>query len=242
MASYVSVDTLMKLLGPADLRPTDKTIRQVLQYGQQAVPGLIQIASDHDLLHSSEPEVYAPLHALRLLGELMNPEIATMLLLLANDMAEHEEERVPAIWLSDAPQLLARLGSQGIDLMFGHLDNPGLPLESRCMAGETLGFIVGVAPEAYDQIVAGLQTRLESDDTAVVTSAVVGLALLGVTDSYQQIMRLYREKKIDANQIAASEARQLLLSKAEKRLACARHPLAERYEQHGPFPESYYQQ
>jgi hypothetical protein len=50
-------------------------------------------------------------------------------------------------------------------------------------------------------------------------------------------MALYKAEKIDREIISPGVARQLLLSKGDKRLACAKHPLWERYDQHGPFSD-----
>jgi hypothetical protein len=46
---------------------------------------------------------------------------------------------------------------------------------------------------------------------------------------------MYRAGTIDSAIIPAGALRQMLLSDSSKRLACARHPLWERYDQHGPF-------
>jgi hypothetical protein len=47
---------------------------------------------------------------------------------------------------------------------------------------------------------------------------------------------MYRAGKRDQEILPAAAARQLLLSDSTKRLACAKHSLWERYDQHGPFP------
>ena len=58
------------------------------------------------------------------------------------------------------------------------------------------------------------------------------LANLGAGDLYPEIMSMYRAGRVDQSIAPAGAVRQLLLSDSEKRLACAKHPFWERYDQH----------
>jgi hypothetical protein len=99
-----------------------------------------------------------------------------------------------------------------------------------------LGYITVVAPATHDAIIAGIRERMERSEDKVLTSHLaIALANMGVSDLYPELMAMYRTGKLDQEILPAAAARQLLLTDSSKRLACAKHPLWERYDQHGPF-------
>ncbi|MFN8570269.1 MAG: hypothetical protein U0Z44_22635, partial [Kouleothrix sp.] len=84
--------------------------------------------------------------------------------------------------------------------------------------------------------VAGLRARLASaGDKQLASYLVTALGNLGMKELYPDVLAMYRAGTIDSAIIPAGALRQMLLSDSSKRLACARHPLWERYDQHGPF-------
>ena len=84
-----------------------------------------------------------------------------------------------------------------------------------------------------------LMLEAQSDDERFTAHLVSALASLGVGPAYQQIMGLYRAHKVDTSIIPSATARQLLLAPGPApRLECAQHPLWERYDRHGPYPEA----
>jgi len=110
-------------------------------------------------------------------------------------------------------------------------------MAARSGALTALGYVTAVAPDTHDAIIAGIRERMDRSEDKVLTSHLaIALANLGVSDLYPELMAMYRAGTLDQDILPAAVARQLLLSDSTKRLACAKHPLWERYDQHGPFP------
>ncbi len=171
----------IKQLHREGLRPSERLVNTITRAGAAAFTPLLELAIDVELLHEEAPECYAPIHALRLLGE---------------------------------------------------------PIIARSSALFALTYVTSVVPETRDALIAELRERLATtEDKAFASYLAIALGNLGVKDAYAEIMALYRAGRIDQEIIPAGAVRQLLLTDGAKRLACAIHPLWERYDQHGPFPE-----
>ncbi len=169
----------IKQLHREGLRPSERLVNTITRAGAAAFTPLLELAIDVELLHEEAPECYAPIHALRLLGEVGSVEMI-----------------------------------------------------------EPLTYVTSVVPETRDALIAELRERLATtEDKAFASYLAIALGNLGVKDAYAEIMALYRAGRIDQEIIPAGAVRQLLLTDGAKRLACAIHPLWERYDQHGPFPE-----
>jgi len=150
----------------------------------------------------------------------------------------YEDERPPAMWAEEVPQIIARLGVAAIEPLWRIANDETWPIVARSNALFALTYVASVAPETRDALIAELRERLAAtEDIALASYLVVALGNLGVKDAYAEIMSLYRAGRIDQEIIPAGAMRQLLLTDSTKRLACASHPLWERYDQHGPFPE-----
>lgn len=221
----------------AGMRPNERLWTTIIRSGAAAYPALLELACNVGALHADEPECYGPLHALRLLGEVGQLEMIDTLMGLLPLELEYEDEKLPQLWAEELPQLVARLGAPAIEPLWALADDTSKQSAARGCALLALGYLTAIEPEAREPIVAGLRERLAAaDDPAWAGQIVTALANLGAPESYAEVMALYRAGKIDQGIIPAGAARQLLLSASAKRLACAKHPLPERYDQHGPFP------
>ena len=230
----------VKQLRRAGLRPGERLVQHILRAGKAAVAPLLDLALETDLLHDDLPECFAPLHALRLLGELRPPEMLAPLLDALPLELYYAEEELPETWASEVPQIIGRLGADVVEPLWGRADDASRAMAQRGAALLALTYVTAIDPTTHDPIVSGLRERLEhSDDKTFSAHLVVALANIGIPELYKDVMALYREGRIDQEVIPAGVARQLLLSDGENRLACARHPLWERYDQHGPFPDEY---
>lgn len=235
----IDFDTIdyMAQLRRSGLRPSEKLVQRILGLGAAAIQPLLALATDRAALQDDSPTGLAGIHALRLLGELGSASIVEPLLRACpmND-GSAEEGSAPELWDSEVPQILARLGGAITDQLWAFADDATNSVDGRSTALVTLSYITVVAPELHDQIVAGLRERLAStDDPQFAGYLLIALGNIGAPDAYAETMALYKAGKIDRTLINPATARQLLLSKGDKRLACAKHPLWERYEQHGPF-------
>jgi hypothetical protein len=227
----------VKQLRREGLRPSEQLARSITKAGSAAVEPLLALATQVELLHEEEPECFGPLHALRLLGELGSLEIVAPLLRQFPISLEYEDEKVPQIWADEVPQIIGRLGKPAVELLWQIADDTSWNYAGRSGALTALNYATAADPELRDTVIAGLRERIDrSADRTMTSHLAMALANLGVREIYAEVMAMYREGKIDQEILPAAAARQLLLSDSNKRLACAKHPLWERYDQHGPFP------
>jgi hypothetical protein len=222
----------------AGLRPSEKLTQRILGLGEAAVTPLVELAADGKALLAEAPLCFAPIHALRLLGELGAVRIARPLLqAFPMDDGTTPEGSPSEIWDTELPQILGRLGEAATADLWAFADDTANSVAGRAAALSALAYATAVAPELREQVVAGLRERLAAaDDPILAGHALIALGNIGAPEAYAEIMALFKAGKIDRELIGPGTARQLLLSTGEKRLGCARHPLWERYDQHGPFP------
>jgi hypothetical protein len=239
MTLDLAVADKIKQLRRAELRPSERLAQQIIQAGAAAVSPLIALATETDLLHDDEPECYAPIHALRLLGELRAAEMIQPLLREFPLELYYQDEQLPALWANEAPQMIARIGAPAVDALWAIADDPNWNVDARGAALSALVSMTMVAPELHEPLVAELRERLaQCEDRQLAGHLILALGSLGVGEIYSEVMALYRQGRVDADVLPPAVARQLLLNKdTPKRLECVMHPLWERYEMHGPVSE-----
>jgi hypothetical protein len=236
MVLELGVAEKIKQLRREGLRPSEPLARSIIRAGAASVGPLLALATDTALLHEQPPECYAPLHALRLVGELDSLEIIEPLLRQFPVSQDYEGEELPETWITEAAQIIGHLGAPAVEPLWQIADDESWNIAGRSGALTALGYVTAVAPETRDEIVAGIRERMQRSDKVMASYLAIALANMGVSDLYPELMAMYRAGKLDQDILPAAAARQLLLSDSAKRLACAKHPLWERYDQHGPFP------
>jgi hypothetical protein len=239
MSLDLAVGEYVKQLRRAGPRPAEHLVRHILQAGPGAVGPLLALALDTDLLHEDVPDCYAPIHALRLLGELRSTEIVAPLLRVFPIEQEYPGEELPVLWADEAAQMIGRQGAAVVEPLWAIVDDPERDMVARGVALMALTYASSVEPEIRDDVAQGALERLaRSDDEAMTAHLISAISSLGVGSAYQQVMELYRAHKVDTSIIPPATARQLLLAPGPAtRLECAKHPLWERYDRHGPQPE-----
>jgi hypothetical protein len=234
----LAVGDKIKQLRREGLRPSEHLVRSITKAGTAAVAPLLALATDVGLLHQEPPDCYAPLHAMRILGELGSPEIVAPLLRELPVELDYEDEQLPRLWAEEAPQIIGHLGAIAVEPLWAIADDESWNMAGRGAALIALSYATAVDTSLREAIVAGLRGRLErTEDTIFASHMVVALANLGAREVYSDVMARYRDGRLAQEIIPAGAARQLLLTDGLKRLACAAHPLWERYDQHGPYPE-----
>lgn len=223
-----------KQLGRIGPRPTEALVKQVLKAGPAAVAPLTEIAADLQLFDAEAPEYFAPLHALRLLGELNSSAIVEPLLNAPAAGLPTVGENLLAQWSDEAAQMIARLGPQVFETLVGVLDDPAREDESKVLAYKALAYMTVAHPETFDAVADVLLQRLHTQESTLMTSYVVlTISQVGVASAYSEVMALFKEGKVDRDVIQPGLARQLLLTKdTTSRLACVKHSFWERYDQH----------
>jgi hypothetical protein len=237
MLLELGVADKVKQLRREGIRPSEQLARSITRAEHAAIGPLLALATDVDLLHEGPPECFAPIHALRLLGELGSLEIIEPLLRQFPVSQEYEDEELPELWVQEVAQIIGHLGAPAIEPLWQIVDDESWNIAGRSGALNALDYVTAAAPDTRDAIIAGYRERIErSEDMLLISHLAMALANLGVGDLYPEFMAMYRSGKIDQEILPAAVARQLLLSDSTTRLACVKHPLWERYDQHGPFP------
>ena len=236
MTLDLAVGEYVKQLRRVGLRPNEHLVRHILQAGGAAFGPLLALALETELLHEDEPQCYAPIHALRLLGELRSTDMIVPLLRVFPIEQEYPDEDLPLMWADEAAQMIGRLGADAAEPLWAIADDDAWHMSGRGVALMALTFATQVAPEIREAVVAGLLERLRlSQDKQLTAHLISALARIGAAPAYKQVMDLYRQGQVDQSIMPAGVARQLLLSAdASQRLKCVLHPLWERYDTHGP--------
>ncbi len=229
------VDDLVRQLRRVGLRPSERLVQLILAYEPAARGPLLALATDLRALEEPEPVCWGPLHALRLLGELPDVDIIPPLLGLLPIAIEDENDIPPQYWGNEVLQILGRCGAAAVPVLWAWFDDSTHEHASRGAAVQTLSYVANFAPEIRDDLVAELRSRFARETNPTLAAHLVAvLADLGVQDAYAEILAAYRAHRVDSNVMPAANARQLLLSGGQPHLSCVKHPLWERYDQHGP--------
>src|SRR5215212_5089225 len=102
-----TVSDKIKQLQREGLRPAEKLVSTIMRAGSAAFAPLLELATNLELLHEDEPECYAPIHALRLLGEVGSVEMIQPLLREFPIELEYEDEHLPGVWAEEVPQIIS---------------------------------------------------------------------------------------------------------------------------------------
>lgn len=229
------VADLVRQLSRVGLRPDERLVKRIVEQGAAAREALLELATDIAALHADLPVALGPLHALRLLGEL--PDVMMIApLLAALPVPVLNEEDVPArLYATEVLQIIGRVGEPAMEALWAYADDEANAELTRAAAISGLAYVATYAPATRDAILAEARRRLELEQPRAITTGVVTLiAELGDAVSYKAVMEAYRAGRVDKDQAPAAAARQFLLSGGRKDLTCVSHPLAERYDHHGP--------
>src|SRR5215212_2030607 len=131
----------IKQLHREGLRPSEGLVKTIARAGAAAFTPLLDLATQVELLHEDEPECYAPIHALRLLGEVGSVEMIEPLLREFPVELYYEDERPPAMWAEEVPQIIARLGVAAIEPLWRIANDETWPIVARSNALFALTYV-----------------------------------------------------------------------------------------------------
>ncbi len=205
----------------------------IVSSGAAAVAPLVAIAIDTELLTGAAPLCFAPLHALRLLGELRDVSyIAPIISAGIPSAPDKISEQRGVIWDGEVPQVIARCGADALAPTLALLDDEHTSNVGHHRAAIALAYLTVEVPELMAEIVAALEARLTTSDVDRNASVALALANMGSEQSYKVVMDAYKVGHIAKDAVQPGPLRQLLLSRSNARLACVKHPLGERYAHH----------
>src|SRR5438067_1226840 len=156
---------LSQLLGElrqAGQKPGRTLLDRVKAHGQATVRPLIEMVVDEKLHNadSDSPQVWAPLHAIQLLGELGAPEAIEPLLPLFD-------------WVDDdylaetLPEAFGGIGTPAVAPLRAVLFDRGKNVWARVRVAESLGKIGQGHPETRSDVVSALVARLDPAESRV---------------------------------------------------------------------------
>src|SRR5260370_10619489 len=151
------VDKLLTL-GEADLLTVEKWPDYLaLGIGPQHIPDLLRMADDEELnnAESDNVEIWAPVHALRALGQLRDKSTIEPLLKLLTD---HEDEE----WIQEEmPEVFGLIGSAAIPALAAYLADASHTMYARSYASGGLGIIAERYPDSRTECIEAITRTLE---------------------------------------------------------------------------------
>ena len=182
-----------------------------LGFGQEHIPDLIRMALDDDIFwaNSDSLEVWAPIHAWRVLGQL-RAEAAVEPLLTRLDLVDDVEGND---WVSEElPQVFAMIGAAAVAPIAAYLADPAHDTWACVAAAESLGSIGKEHPEARDACVAALKELLEGfedNDRTVNAFIISNLLDLKAVQTAQLMERAFAADTVDLSVIGDWEEVQI---------------------------------
>lgn len=181
-------------------QPDRALLDRVKAHGQAAVRPLIEMAIDEQLNNapSDSPEVWAPLHAVELLGELGAPEAVEPLLQLF--------DRVDDDYLAQMlPEAFGGIGAPGIAPLRALLFDRSRDVWARVRATESLGKIGQRHPETRSEVTSAVVARLDPAESQVPEDEILnGFAIselldLKAVEAGPTIRRAFDEDRVDTS-------------------------------------------
>ncbi len=197
--------TLDKLINAGE-KPKPEILERVKAFGAVAVPRLIEIATSEELntAPSDSPRVYAPLHAIQILGELRAVEAIEPLLPM---IAWDEDD-----WLDNyLPDFFGRVGEPAIAPLERILANNSKTIYTHVRVSQSLTHIAQEHPEQRERVVTILTQYLEPEHTATSehetrAGFIIGdLCDIPAPEALPAIRRAFQEDRVDTQVVGLDD-------------------------------------
>lgn len=211
----------------------------IIDSGADVIAPLTALAIDTTMLVGPAPLCYAPIHALRLLGECNSIDaIATLVHAPVPAAPDQLTEKRTTIWDGEVPQIIARNGVAAIKPILALLDDDHTSNVGHHRAALAIAYLSYAQPAEVAFLTAALEERLTSSIPDRNASVALALANMGAESSYPAVMAAYKAGHIAKDAVQMGPMRKLLLSRSNARLGCVNHPLGERYAHHPLRPQA----
>lgn len=186
MLLNLSIGTYVQHLRRAGFR--GQSVNNILQHSNAAVGPLIELATSTYLSNEDPPIGYAPIHALRLLGELhslrmIEPLLASVAYPFKNLTQTHMFRR------HSIPQIIERIGAACRDMLWHYADDSSHHETRRSGAFLSLAYVTTIDKETCEPIIIGLYERsLQSDNCHVNVGIVRALGCRGAACAYNDAL------------------------------------------------------
>lgn len=200
-----SIDAVLDQLRHAGQHPDRGLLDRVKALGEGVIPRLIAMALDEELLYgpSDDPAVWAPLHAISLLGELRAAEAVTPLLPL---FAEDDD------WLPEAlAATCGQIGLAALPPLIGLVRNRSTIIGARLAAISGIEKIGAAHPELRNVVTSELVQLLDrplpvtAEDAEVNGFLVSALVNLKAVDTVPAIEHAFKSNRVDSFVISPAE-------------------------------------
>jgi len=183
-----------------------------LGFGPEHVPELVRMAMDDDLLWADSDglEVWAPIHAWRVLGQLRAEAAVEPLLTLLHLVDDQNNDWVD----EELPQVFAMIGPAAIEPLAAYLRDPSHGTWACIAAVDSLGAIGKEHPEARDACVAaltGILEDFEDNDRSVNAFIISGLLDLKAVQTAQLMERAFAADAVDLSVVGDWEEVQIAM-------------------------------
>ena len=189
-----------------------------LGLSEHHIPELIRMLTDDELYTagSEGPEVWAPLHAWRALGQLHAVEAIDALLRQLYRIDEEHDD-----WIGDEfPEVFAMIGASAIPELKTYLATEGHGLYARVCASHSLANIGKSSPEALDRCADCLTyqlTKYAHNDPTLNGFLISYLLDLNAVDSISTIRQAYTQHCVDLSIVGDLEKVEMGLGIRQKR-------------------------
>jgi hypothetical protein len=213
------VDQLLKL---GDCRSGARPPYRVMGFTLEHVPELIRMSIDPELNRgdSESDEIWAPIHAWRVLGLLRAEEAIEPLLGM---LPEFEDSTWPG---EEYPDVFGHIGPAAIPALSRYVADRSQGTWHRATCADALTKIGAAWPEARGECIAPLARLLEDsaeDDDVLLGSVVNYLLDLNAVEAAPAMERAFAEKRVDLSAAGDWEDIQVELGLLEERITPARN-------------------
>lgn len=174
--------------------------------GQDDIPELIRMAEDPELseVGGDEPRGWAPIHAVRALGQLRAEEAISSLIELLGDYSEDD------YFVNSIPPALGLIGPSALPAVWAYLDDTSRDDEDRTTILDAVESIAEHHPEAHDEVVQGLIQRLTplATNSDLMNSYLISvLTDLGTREALPLMRQAFEAERVEEDFITWHEIR-----------------------------------
>ena len=227
--------SLLSLKMPNERNPDHWIDYRTLGIGDDHIGDLLRMMSDPDLNTCETDAIWAPVHALRALGQLHPTDVFQDLLEFMTD----QDHGYDIDWFfGDAEFVLAMFGPSVIPSLQAFLMNDEIVDIARMTAASALAEIAKRFPDTRTECIAALMHRLDHfnpEDGGLNGSVALTLGVMKAVDAYPAIKAVYEANAVDAFFFGDLEDREIQLGLREQRSKASQLPAGKRTSM-GPSP------
>lgn len=165
--------------------------------GPEHIPALIQVATDHSLIHfpdDADPRGWGPVHAWRALGQLHAEQAIEPLMQLFHEIRDND-------WvIEEMPDVFALLGPAAFSPLAAYLASPDYPTYSRLVAATSLMQLALAHPSLRINSIEALAAQLvdfKQNSPGMNGVLIANLVELDGAEKAELIQRVFAEGKVD---------------------------------------------